>query len=400
MTTVSPAVGVNGTQIVLLVDEAHAFPEEMLEVLETLYERQSSRRKLLQIVLVGHTRLDDVLALPQMHKVRDIVAHHYSLPPLTAKAVKNYLAWRLCAAGCRGSDIFLPRAIKLITMASRGLFPQLNALGAHSLRIAWAAQSPVIDAGHVKAAIEKTGIKHSLSWRTWRLAQDLPDRTSEGARAVFSVMPLAVVALLSWTVLRSPAMSDSPSIAPIPVQASASAPLPVPVPSTAYPSTVAPVVSSAPPSVAPAVVASNAAWEAKAQVLVPVPETPPAPAVNHRTTASIGGVKLAGYALLEQRIDATAKAMGTTNRNAYTIQLFATDNVQPDKMERFLSRARSVVDLSDLYVHPVTNGGRARFRVTYGVYPGREQAAAAVVMLPEKYLASFQPEVHAFSEIH
>ena len=75
--------------------------------------------------------------------------------------------------------------------------------------------------------------------------------------------------------------------------------------------------------------------------------------------------------------------MGTTNRNAYTIQLFATDNVQPDKMERFLSRARSVVDLSDLYVHPVTNGGRARFRVTYGVYPGREQAAAAEVMLPE-----------------
>jgi septal ring-binding cell division protein DamX len=120
---------------------------------------------------------------------------------------------------------------------------------------------------------------------------------------------------------------------------------------------------------------------------------------QHSTATSIGGVKLAGYELLEQRIEATAKARGATNRDAYTIQLFATDNVQPDRMERFLSRARSLVDLSDLYVHPVTHGGSAKFRVTYGIYPGRGQATAAVAALPEKYQASFQPEIYAISEI-
>jgi MSHA biogenesis protein MshM len=91
--------------------------------------------------------------------------------------------------------------------------------------------------------------------------------------------------------------------------------------------------------------------------------------------------------------------MVATNGGVYTIQLFATDNVQPDRMERFLSRARNLVDLSDLYVHPVTNGGKAQFRVTYGIYSSRDQATAAVAKLPEKYRASFQPEIYAMSEI-
>ena len=132
----------------------------------------------------------------------------------------------------------------------------------------------------------------------------------------------------------------------------------------------------------------------------PVPHNSPVPAVQHGSTASIGGVKLAGYELLEQRVEATIQTVGATNRDTYTIQLFATENVQPDRMERFLARARSLVDLSDLYVHPVINGDRAKFRVTYGIYSSRDQASAAVGVLPEKYQTSFQPEIYALSEIH
>jgi MSHA biogenesis protein MshM len=387
-------------QIVLLIDDAHALPEETLEALETLYERQSSRHKLFQIVFFGHTRLDETLALPPMRKLRDQVTHHFSLQPFTARAVKDYLAWRLSEAGCRGSDIFVPRAIRLITTASSGVIQQLDVLAADSLQVAYAGQSPVIDASHAKAAIKNVGVKQGLSWRNWRLAQDLPDSRSGGGRAVLSIMPLAVVAVLGWNVLQRPATSNSALIAPVPFEASASAPLVVPVPSSAYPSTVAAVISSGPPSTPPvAVVPSDAATETQAHVLIPTPAKPVAPLAQQSTTTSIGGVKLAGFGLLEQRVEATAKAMVATNGGVYTIQLFATDNVQPDRMERFLSRARSLVDLSDLYVHPVTNGGKAQFRVTYGIYSSRDQATAAVAMLPEKYRASFHPEIYAMSEI-
>lgn len=386
-------------QIVLLIDEAHSLPEETLEALETLYERQSSCHKLFQIVLFGHTRLDKTLALPQMQRVRDRVTHHFSLHSFTAKAVKNYMAWRLCAAGCRDSDIFVPRAIRLITMASWGRIPQVDLLATNSLEIAYAARSPVIDASHVKAAIKDAGIKHGLGWRNWRLAQDLPDRRSRGAGVALAAMPLAMVGLLSWNVLQRPATSSA-SIPPMPFEASASAPLLVPVPSSAYPSTVTPVISSAPLSAAPTVVPSSSMPEANTPGLVTTPTKPPASVAQHSTPTSIGGVKLAGYELLEQRIGATAKARSAPNRDTYTIQLFATDNVQPDRMERFLSRARSLIDLSDLYVHPVTNGGRAIFRVTYGIYSSHDQATEAVATLPEKYRASFQPEIYVLNEIY
>jgi septal ring-binding cell division protein DamX len=107
-----------------------------------------------------------------------------------------------------------------------------------------------------------------------------------------------------------------------------------------------------------------------------------------------------GYELLEQRVDATIKTVSATNRDTYTIQLFATENVQPDRMERFLARARSMIDISDVYVHPVINGDRAKFRVTYGIYSSRDQASAALGGLPEKYQSSFRPEIYALSEIN
>ncbi len=58
-------------------------------------------------------------------------------------------------------------------------------------------------------------------------------------------------------------------------------------------------------------------------------------------------------------------------------------------MERFLIRAEKLVNLSDLYVHPENNGDKAKFRVTYGIYPNRDQAAVAITELPENIRARF-----------
>jgi septal ring-binding cell division protein DamX len=67
-------------------------------------------------------------------------------------------------------------------------------------------------------------------------------------------------------------------------------------------------------------------------------------------------------------------------------------------MERFLIRARNLVDLSNLYVHIVKNGDKAKFRVTYGAYPSRDDAAAAITQLPEKYQSAFHPELFTFAD--
>ena len=399
-----------GSQIVLLLDEAHDLPEETLDALCTLYDLQSSYHKLFQIVLFGEPRLDERLASPSMSKIKARVAHHFMLQPFTAKVVEAYLSWRLGAVGYRGNEMFSRPAIRSITMASCGHIQQLDLFAANSLRIAYAAQSQVVDASHAKEAIRGVGIKPGFNWRSWRLAQDLPNRHIASTDTLLSVTPVVAVALLSWSIWQSTAISNSAPIAAVPLEVSPSAPLLVPVPSSTNPATVAGIISSAPPSAAAAVASSNAPSavvpssapaEPKAPVPVPpVPHNSPDPAVQRGSTASIGGVKLVGYELLEQRVDATIKTVSATNRDTYTIQLFATENVQPDRMERFLARARSMIDISDVYVHPVINGDRAKFRVTYGIYSSREQASAALGGLPEKYQSSFQPEIYALSEIN
>lgn len=115
--------------------------------------------------------------------------------------------------------------------------------------------------------------------------------------------------------------------------------------------------------------------------------------------SAVAGVKLVDYPLLHERVDATAKMLGATDKQYLTLQLFSTDNVQPDRMERFLSRAQSLVSLTDLYVYPVTTGGQAKFRVAYGIYLTRRQADAAMSDLPQKYQDAFHPEVYTLGEL-
>jgi MSHA biogenesis protein MshM len=79
--------------------------------------------------------------------------------------------------------------------------------------------------------------------------------------------------------------------------------------------------------------------------------------------------------------------------------LFVTDNIQPDRMERFLVRAQNLVDLSDLFMHSVNNEGQAHFRVTYGIYPTRDEASKAMDELPQKYRTAFTPELYTLGEL-
>ncbi|MBA4142611.1 MAG: AAA family ATPase [Nitrosospira sp.] len=389
-----------GRRIVLLIDDAHTLPDDALEALSVLYDSQSRHHKLLQIILLGQAGLDSRLALPRMRKLRGNISHNYILTPLTAKVVKEYLTWRLRAAGNRGPDIFTLPAIKLITMASGGLIRQLDILADKSGLAASAAETREIQPIHVKAAALESGIKPRFSWASWRDAQDLPSPRVARASVIFSVTALLVLAVLGWDVLHTPPSDVTATTAPLPIGAVTSAPAAVlvPIPTTSTP--VATMSSIGPPSVA-AVIQSDPPGETTARMPASIPINPaPAAGQDNPAKINIAGVKLAGYALLEQRVAATQKIMGMTNGSSFTVQLFATENIQPDRMERFLVRARSLIDLSDLYVHPVTNGNQAKFRVTYGIYSSRDQANAAVPRLPERYRTSFQPEPYTLSEIH
>ncbi|ARO86589.1 hypothetical protein EBAPG3_001655 [Nitrosospira lacus] len=396
-----------GKQVVLLVDEAHTLPTETLEALRLFYELESSHHKLLQIVLFGQPELEHTLALPPMRQLKNRITHHLMLHPFGAEAVNGYLLHRMRAAGYRGPDIFTPEAVKLIAAASGGLTHRINILADKSLLAAFSVHARAIDAHHARAAINDSGIKRP----------HVPNRRIAGAGAMFAVVMLGV---LGWQAQYSTPTSVAPTVAPVSAEVVASVPLSAPIspPAVALaapgiPPAAAPVLGSSVPAVPPALSASPPPSPS------PGPSTPKGPlptaagtsastqdglgrATERHATAGldVGGVKLAGHKLLEQRIEATRQMIATVDKSYYSIQLFATENVQPDRMERFLIRAQHLVNLSDLFVHPVTNDGEARFRVSYGIYPSHDQAVAAEAELPQKYKTDFRTELYTMGELH
>ena len=70
-----------GRRVVILIDEAHAMPEETLEQVRLLSNLESNRHKLLQIVL-GQPELDETLAKASLRQLRDRITHSFRTRPL------------------------------------------------------------------------------------------------------------------------------------------------------------------------------------------------------------------------------------------------------------------------------------------------------------------------------
>jgi hypothetical protein len=299
--------------------------------------------------------------------------------------------------------MFAPGAVKAIGIASGGLVGTLNQLADKSYSVAGSENSQEITEEIARKAIDESGIKYRPGWRNWSKWNN-SSRYRSGAVLAVSVVMLAV---LGWLGLRPPsaefnAVAGSTSPRPVlPLSDSVPAnvviaPAPIPVYPPNLPNALqVPRTASQPLTTAPQ---GQTVREPAVKSRLPDDQVAPVAVQSGTGKLSIGGVKLAGFKLLEQRVESTVKTMEAVDGDQYTIQLFSTENIQPDRMERFLIRAQNLVDLSNLYVHVVKNGETAKFRVTYGIYSSRDRAAAAMEELPEKYQSAFHPELFAFAD--
>ena len=113
----------------------------------------------------------------------------------------------------------------------------------------------------------------------------------------------------------------------------------------------------------------------------------------------MSGYSPAGSTLLRERLEATRAALTSEPDAHFSLELFMADNSDPARTERFLQRARDMVDLASLYVIPLASGKRYRLQVTYGAFPDRAAADEAIRHLPPKYRQAFQVEPKSFNEL-
>ena len=391
----------SGRRAVILIDEAHAMPAETLEQVRLLSNLETRRHKLLQIVLFGQPELDETLDAPSMRQLKDRITHSFRTRPLTAGETARYLGFRMRAAGYKGADVFTPRAIALITRAASGLTRRINLLADKALLAAFTDDRHGVDEHQVRAAIRdsefaRLGVRRG---RRWLIAG--------WASAAAALLALGGFVVLQYSAGQTPFQTGA--IAPPGVQ-----PAPPSIPSTPVqpvpavpPATPVALVAQASASAAAAVsesspmLASVATLDApKPEAAVAAPEPKPAtPVLAADAARRVAGYLPAGNRLLRERLAATRAMLENEPDSHFSLELFLTDNSDPARTERFLQRARDLVDLSELYVIPIASGKQYRLRVTYGAFADRPAAVEAARRLPPKYRQAFRPEPRDFNEL-
>ena len=359
-----------GRRVVILIDEAHVMPEDTLEQVRLLSNLESSRHKLLQIVLFGQPELDATLAKPSLRQLRDRITHSFRMRPLPASEVVKYLDFRMRAAGYRGPQVFAARAGKLLADASGGLTRRINILADKALLAAYSETSHAVTDRHVKAAIADSEFADAARHRALRPALLI---------ALAGALGLAAGTGIQW-------LLTQPEAPIVPVQAAPrKSPTPAPV-SRADANREELEAELDLQEDADAIAAADAAAEPPSSLLTP--------SQRKRLQAYPTG----GQKLLSERIAATRELLDRAPDDGYAIELFVTGNPEPARMERFLIRARDMVPLSDVYLIPM-GAGSQRMRVVYGSFDNAKQAEEAERRLPPKYQQSFRTVRRTFGEL-
>jgi type II secretory pathway predicted ATPase ExeA len=393
-----------GERCVVLVDEAHAMPLDTLEELRLLYNLQIGKHKLIQIVLFGQPELDVKLEQNNMRQLKDRIVHHFNMQPLSKKVIEEYLMFRMRAAGYHGPDIFSPAAINLIGKASNGLMRRVNILADKSLLAAFVENTHNIEVRHVHAAIRDSELSPAKPWMSL-------NKISIGVGVTLLVLALSITA---WMLSKSDSTNQleekTPTVSavkPLNIIPSSSVIASAPIAATSTPvPTSAPYSQNVPTLQLAVALQTHSASASTVAATSPSANSQPKSApLNAKSTQKQTNTPAknnaqekeaaSAHALLQERLAATKDMLTHTDKSGFSIQLYYTEDPRPIRIERFLSRAKSIGKLSEIYIIPIKIKGKNGFRVLYGVYTNSEEAHIGLENLPQRYKDAFAPTLNS-----
>jgi type II secretory pathway predicted ATPase ExeA len=326
-----------GRQVVALIDEAHAMPLETLEEIRLLSNLETSHFKLMQIVLFGQPELDQHLLLQNMRQLRERITHSFTLLPLPPRDIKDYVDFRLRAAGYKGPDLFSADSLRLIAEASEGLTRRINIYCDKTLLAAFAAGTHTVTPDLVRAAITDTRIV-------------VPNTNKRRAAIWLAVLASLIAGLVIGFFGGLAARQDT------------------------TPSSVG-SLDSTPTNAARPTVAS-------------VPSLPP-PA----TKLTLGAKEWLGA-----RIAADMARIEKQPRGRYSIQLMTADERERSAIEAYLRAASRELNPERVMVYLSGTAENPKLSVLYGNYADRTEATAELSSLPQK-INQFRPYARSFQAV-
>jgi general secretion pathway protein A len=155
-----------GRRTVLIIDEAQNLSARVLEEIRLLTNLETTKEKLLQVILIGQPELAEHLSRRNLRQLAQRVTARYHLRSFTEDESQKYVMHRMEIAGQR-QPIFTKQAVRAAYRLSRGTPRLLNTICDRALLGAYATgQTKVKEAVVRRAAREVLGARRGRRWLT------------------------------------------------------------------------------------------------------------------------------------------------------------------------------------------------------------------------------------------
>ena len=155
-----------GRRTILIVDEAQNLRLDVLEQIRLLTNLETTKQKLLQIILIGQTELRELLARTDMRQLAQRITGRYHLEPLTREETGAYIDHRLKVAGGVG-PIISTGAKRELYRLSQGVPRMINVLADRALLGAFTREERQVTPTLVRNAAAEVLDRRAAGWSPW-----------------------------------------------------------------------------------------------------------------------------------------------------------------------------------------------------------------------------------------
>jgi general secretion pathway protein A len=159
-----------GKNCAIIIDDAQNLNRKSLELVRMISNLETDQQKLVQILLIGQPELVEKLNSPDLRQLKSRIIIQREAKPLNVEELKNYLLFKLNAAGNQGKTSVKNSAVRKIHKLSKGNFRQINTLMDRCLYAAFVRNTTEIGKSIVNEAFRDFSqdrpplLKRPLGW--------------------------------------------------------------------------------------------------------------------------------------------------------------------------------------------------------------------------------------------
>jgi general secretion pathway protein A len=145
----------NNRKVLLIIDEAQNLTHKVLEEVRLLSGIETTKEKVLRIILAGQPELNDKLGSPELVQLAQRIRLRFHLTPLSKVDTRAYIQHRLEVSGSQGRQIFSDECMALIYRHTGGIPRLINTVCDTSMMAAYALDKDHVDTAEVETAIRE-----------------------------------------------------------------------------------------------------------------------------------------------------------------------------------------------------------------------------------------------------